>query len=171
MSKPDDVSADVIAKNGLVRQPVEYAVALMVATGLPAEAASQLWLMDRAGQLPLYPPNVSGWRPNGYWVNASALEARNRMAQGIQWELTRETWYVDNGVGYFDLPGGRITRDHMDDDTSAAFVDRLIAGLQMPVPAATRATTIAHLDDPAIRTWQRLDALLLLLLAPFMHIA
>ncbi|MEL6891588.1 MAG: DUF1800 family protein [Actinomycetota bacterium] len=156
-------------KNGLVRQPFEYSVALMIATGLPAEFGASLGLMDRAGQRPLYPPNVSGWRPNGYWVNASAMEARNRMVQGVLWRVGDGTWGGDNG--YIDLPGGRITRAQMGEDSVPAWVDRLIAATRLEVPASTRSTCINHLNDSGVHPWQRLDALMLILLAPEMHLA
>ncbi len=157
------------ARDGLVRQPVEYAVALFVAAGRDPRDGVPLWLLDRAGQRPLYPPNVSGWRPNGYWVNASAMEARNRMVQDAMWGLTADTWGGDGG--YIDLPGGRVTRQQMEDDTPTAFVDRLIAALEMPVPASTRAACITHLEHPDVEFWHRLDALMLMLLAPEMHVA
>lgn len=163
----DDFYADA-AKNGLVRQPVEYAVALMLATGLSAERAASLWLLDRSGQRPLYPPNVSGWKPNGYWVNASAMEARNRMVQGVMWSLTGPTW---DDHDYIDLPGGRVTRSQMENESPAAWVDRLIAATQLDVRAATRTAAIRHLEHADVNRWQRLDALMLLLLAPEMHVA
>ncbi len=31
------------------------------------------------GQRPLYPPNVCGWKLNGYWVNASAMDRTAQM--------------------------------------------------------------------------------------------
>ncbi|MFP5489644.1 MAG: DUF1800 family protein [Acidimicrobiia bacterium] len=61
---------------GRVRTPVEFVVACLVATGRRSRLATPTWLMDGMGQRPLYPPNVSGWKHNGYWVNASAMAAR-----------------------------------------------------------------------------------------------
>jgi uncharacterized protein (DUF1800 family) len=156
-------------KNGLVRQPVEYTVALHVATGLDPRDGVPVWLLERTGQLPLYPPNVSGWRPNAYWVNASAMEGRNMMVQDAIWSLTDGFW--DGATGVIDLPGGRITRAEMYDDTPDAFVDRLIAALRLPVSAHLRSVCVQHLQHPDIARWHRLDALLLLLLAPEMHVA
>lgn len=166
-------------KAGLVRQPVEYVVALLVATGLPAEDGAQIWLMDRTGQRLLYPPNVSGWKPNGYWVNASAIGARQEMANSMQWRLQRETW--DGDDGYMDVGTERLTKTEVQGrytDTgfiepisATALVDRLISGLGLNLSGDTRARVIAHLDDDDIERWQRLDALFLLLSAPEMHIA
>jgi uncharacterized protein (DUF1800 family) len=168
----DDFYTDA-TKIGLVRQPVEYVVALMVATGLKADEAGQLWLMERTGQQLLYPPNVSGWRPNGYWVNASAMGARQQLVQGCMWRLTDDTW--DGAAGYTDLPHGRLTKSWLEsaDRTSAEVVDRMLVltGLTSTLSAATRQRIIAHLDSAEIQRWMRFDALLLILSSPEMHIA
>ncbi len=169
------------AKGGLVRQPVEYAVALLVAGALPAENGAAFWLMERAGQRLLYPPNVSGWKPNGYWVNASAFGARQEMASGAIWAVMRDTWDGDDGYIQFGPVSTRITKTEVQglwqNDTyteplpTAELVDRLIASIRLNFSADTRARVIAHLDDDDVETWQRLDALFLLLSAPEMHIA
>jgi uncharacterized protein (DUF1800 family) len=167
-------------KAGLVRQPTEFVVAIMIALGLTAEEAGQLWLMEQTGQRPLYPPNVSGWKPNGYWVNASAMGARQQIVQGCMWALTRDTWDGDDGyIQFGDNPANRLTRlevngrwqDGTEPIPDAEFVDRLIAYTGIQPPATTRDRVLAHLADPAIEVWMRLDALLLLLSAPEMHIA
>ncbi len=167
-------------KSGLVRQPVEFAVANMIALGLDAENAAQLWLLDQTGQRPLYPPNVSGWKPNGYWVNASAMGARQQFVQGCIWALTRDTW--DGDAGYIQFgsdPANRLTKieiqgrwqtgtEPISDDE---FVDRVIEYTGLRPAASTRARILAHLAHPDIPAWMRMDALLLLLSAPEMHIA
>ena len=175
------------AKNGLVRQPVEFTVALLVATGLDAEDGAQTWLMDRTGQRLLYPPNVSGWKPNGYWINASAMGARQEMANGLLWRLQRASWEGDDG--YMDLGQNsvRITKTEAlglwSDGTYTEplnredLLDRLILALQLDVPTDARNEVLGHLeyldesDDDDVGPWQRLDALFLLLSAPEMHIA
>jgi uncharacterized protein (DUF1800 family) len=168
----NDFYADA-TKIGLVRQPVEYVVALMAATGLPAEKAGQLWLMERTGQQLLYPPNVSGWRPNGYWVNASAMGARQQLVEGCMWRLTETTW--DGAGGYIDLPFGQLTKSWLESAsrTSTEVVDRVLVltGLAARISAAARQRIIAHLDSPEIHRWMRFDALMLVLSSPEMHVA
>ncbi|MEL7158609.1 MAG: DUF1800 family protein, partial [Actinomycetota bacterium] len=75
------------AKQGLIRSPIEYVVAAMRVTGLPCSEAHPEWSLKAMGQQPFYPPNVSGWRQNGYWVNESAAWAKSRFASGIRWDL------------------------------------------------------------------------------------
>ncbi len=69
--------------------------------------------MDAMGQRLLYPPNVSGWRPNGYWVNASAMEGRARTAQSFNWAATRTYWKpATTGLitlRYGDLTNAQVT--------------------------------------------------------------
>jgi hypothetical protein len=165
---------------GLVRQPVEYVAALMVATGLPAAEAGQFWLMERTGQQLLYPPNVSGWRPNGYWVNASAMGARQELVQGCLWRIADTTW--DGSGGYIDFPGGRLTKSWLESPstTSTQVVDRCLelmglmrnsASSVSALASATRQRIISHLDAPEIQRWMRFDAILLILSSPEMHIA
>ena len=177
-------------KTGLVRQPVEYGVALMSATGLRADQASPTWLMDRTGQRLLFPPNVSGWKPNGYWGNAAAMEARNRMVENCEWRLKEGTWDGDNG--YVDLPGGRVVKQHLyfppghpgrqeyetdpQGRTGTQLVDRLLTVLRLPavgqpggLTTADRTRIAQHLDS--IEWWMRFDAFLLILIAPEMHLA
>ena len=127
-------------KSGLVRTPVEYVVALMVATGKRSREANVTWLMEAMGQRLLFPPNVSGWRPNGYWVNASAMEGRARTAQSFFWTSNRNYWSGDDGP--ITLAGGSIMRSEITARTpwpeqlpvltNAAFVDRLLALTHRP---------------------------------------
>ena len=166
-------------KTGLVRQPVEFAVGLMVALGLRADQVG-LWQMSRSGQELLYPPNVSGWKPNGYWVNASAMGARQGIVQSCLWALTRDTWDGDDGyIQFGDDPANRLTRievqgrwqDGTDPIPDEQLVDRLIEYTGLRPPASTRDRVVTHLAHPDVAAWMRMDALLLLLSAPEMHIA
>jgi len=174
----DDFYAES-TRSGLVRQPVDFVVALMVALGLRAENIG-LWAMDRTGQRPLYPPNVSGWKPNGYWVNASAMGARQGIVQGCIWALTRDTWDGDDGyIQFGDNPAHRFTRvelngrwqDGTEPIPDEEFVDRLFLYTGIVPTSGTRDRILAHLSHPSIESWMRLDALMLLLSAPEMHIA
>jgi uncharacterized protein (DUF1800 family) len=172
-------------KAGLVRQPVDYVVALLAATQVSANRANLLDAMRNAGQRPLYPPNVSGWRPNLYWVNASAIGARQQIAQQVIAFLTDSTttWALPNG--FISLLGGQLSRAWFEDParSSTEVVDELIrlTGLvdlagrtgtpAAPLSADTRLKVIAHLDNPNVEPTMRLDALALLLSAPEMHVA
>ena len=170
-------------KVGLVRQPVEYMVALMVATGIDATRAGQTWVMERTGQQMLYPPNVSGWKPNGYWVNASAMGARQRIAQGFMWKL-QETKNWEGDAGYIQFGNDsskRLTKTEIqglwrdgkrtDPIPTNELVDRFSAYTGLRPSPSTRTSILDHLGHPDIKSWMRLDALLLLLTAPEMHIA
>ena len=92
---PDFWSAEV--RQGLVRSPVDYAVAIMRATGLDAGAANPQWWLRQMGQIPFDPPNVSGWRTNGYWISTSATAARADFARYVTWRA-RETGLLDEAL-------------------------------------------------------------------------
>jgi uncharacterized protein (DUF1800 family) len=171
-------------KSGLVRQPFDYVVALMAATQVNTNRADLLGTMQSAGQRPLYPPNVSGWRPNPYWINASAIGARQQIVQQIVTAMTSNpTWTTTDG--YVDLLAGRLSRSWLEDParSSAQVVDEIlrVTGLvdlagrtgtpEAPISAATRSKIIAHLDNPNVDPTMQLDALVLLLSAPEMHVA
>jgi uncharacterized protein (DUF1800 family) len=74
------------AKGALVRSPVEYVVTGMKGTGLGCDVAHPEWWLEGMGQQPFYPPNVSGWRQNGYWVSASAQWAKADYAGYLRWK-------------------------------------------------------------------------------------
>lgn len=171
----DDFYTDVVT-SGLVRQPVEYMVALLSATGLPATEPGRttvpFWAMESSGQVLLYPPNVSGWRPNDYWVNASAMSARTRMLQHCLWEVQRGTYDGTDGYLQFgDGAGRRLTRADIESMPVGELVDRFAACLQLTPSPPARQHVIDHLSDPTIEHWMRLDGLLLLLNAPELHVS
>ena len=68
------------AKTGLVRPPVDFVVAILEASGLSTSDLSPAYQMVNMGQAPLVPPNVSGWKPNGAWINATAFSSRMAFA-------------------------------------------------------------------------------------------
>ena len=72
-------------RQGLVRSPVEFAVGVMRATSLDGATANPQWWLESMGQKPFDPPNVSGWRTNGYWISTSAASARAGFARYVTW--------------------------------------------------------------------------------------
>lgn len=168
----DDFYAPV-ARSGLVRQPVEFMVALLVATGLDTRMENiPNWLLASVGQQPLYPPNVSGWRPNGYWVNASSMSTRQSLVDHAIQKLREGTWFAADGYLRFGPgPADVITRADVEGLPTGAVVDRFAALTGVRPTGATRSSILQHLDDVTVEPAMRLDALALLLSAPSMHIA
>lgn len=79
------------AMNGAIRGPIEYTVATAKACGrLVSDQIHPEWFTDGMGQSLLYPPNVSGWRPNAYWVNTSAATTRADFAGYVAWRVTSD---------------------------------------------------------------------------------
>ncbi len=175
LTHPDFYSDAV--EQGLVRTPVEYVVALLVATGQRSRDANVTWLMEAMGQRLLFPPNVSGWRPNGYWVNASAMEGRARTAQSFAWASSRNYWQGADGP--ITLAGGSIMRSEITARTpwpeqlpvltNAALVDRLLDLMRIQLPPSTVAEIVRYANGASV--WERNNAIVLLMLAPEMHLA
>jgi len=73
------------SKLGLVRSPIEFAVAAMRHTGLPCSVTHPEWTLRDMGQGPFRPPNVAGWKQNEYWISASAVWAKSSFASRLRW--------------------------------------------------------------------------------------
>jgi uncharacterized protein (DUF1800 family) len=97
-NRPEFYSVE--SKQGHVRSPIEWVVAVLTGTGLRAAQTNPQWYFERMGQEPFNPPNVSGWRPNAYWVNTSAFSGRAEFARNVMWTLHQaKTWEdIKNGT-------------------------------------------------------------------------
>src|SRR4029077_15359141 len=73
------------AKQGLVRSPVEWVVAVLRALGMTAEDTNPQWWMGDMGQQLFEPPNVAGWKNNAYWVSTTSMWARADFARYLTW--------------------------------------------------------------------------------------
>jgi len=127
------------------------------------------------GQRLLYPPNVSGWRPNGYWVNASAMEGRARLVQHFAWTSSR-TYWQSGGTGVISLARGQLTNQQVTARVGGLpvlsnedFVRLLEEYTGIELTAASRAEVVRYAESATV--WERNDALVLILLAPEMHVA
>lgn len=166
--------ADTV-QTGLVRTPVEYSVALLHATGKRSAFVNAVWLMGSMGQRLLYPPNVSGWRTNGYWVNASAMEGRARTAQSFAWAATRTYWQAGGG-GVISLGTGSLTNTQVTANSGGVptlsntdYVGLLEAYTGICLSDTSRAEVLRYANDATV--WERNDAVLVMMLVPEMHLA
>lgn len=75
------------ARGALVRSPIEYVVAAMKGAQVGCDVAHPEWWLEAMGQRPFHPPNVSGWRQNGYWVSSSAQWAKFGFAGHLRWKV------------------------------------------------------------------------------------
>jgi len=165
--RPEFYSAEV--KQGLLRSPVDFIVACLVATGLRATPNVPLWLMAGMGQLPLYPPNVAGWKHNDYFINASAMGKRAQAVRYYLWRCMLGYWEGDR---LMHLRRGTISRDEVSGyyaDKPDALVDRILELMDVELSAPSRDALYAF----ARRTewWERDDVVGLVLLLPEFHAA
>ena len=158
------------ARQGLVKTPVEYIAGLLYQTGIAASVAHPEWFGEDMGQAMFYPPNVSGWKINGYWVNASAAAARASFAGNLRWRLQ-----PDRPAIPLMLRAGSFEWDDLDELGSPEFIDTFAAAFDLQLSAATRNALIAWSDTektPWGQRWSRSsNALLLTMIAPEMNVA
>jgi uncharacterized protein (DUF1800 family) len=160
-------------KQGLVRSPVDYIVALLAATGLRSRQATPAWLMEGMGQALLYPPNVAGWKHNGYYVSASAFGARVQAARQMMWRALAGYW--DEG-GMMRLAGGTLSRAeitaHGSNDSGAArraTIDQIVALMRIEVGDTTRAAL--HQFADRTNKWELPQVVALIFMCPEMQVA
>lgn len=159
------------ARTGLVRPPIDYVVALLAATGLRSETGTPWWLMEGMGQRPLFPPDVSGWKNNANWINASAFGRRASAARHVAYFVLGSFW---GGTGAIRLPAATITFGEVQASAASAasrrnIVTRFATGMQIDLGPASRAA----LDEFAsTASWPELtDLIMLLLISPEMNLA
>lgn len=122
------------AKQGLVRSPVEWIVACMRAVDLSAADSNPQWWMGDMGQQLFEPPNVSGWRPNGYWLTTSRLWTRANWSRYIIW------------LDSVSVPGTTIG------DTLSDIMGLTVAN------AVQHAFDVLGVDNPSSHTRAKLEA-------------
>jgi len=71
------------AKQGMLRSPVEWIVALLATTGITAKNSGAFNALTNMGQRALDPPNVAGWKHNGYYLTTGAIGARAAFARSF----------------------------------------------------------------------------------------
>ncbi|MEO6122081.1 MAG: DUF1800 family protein [Ilumatobacteraceae bacterium] len=158
-------------KQGLIRSPIDWVVAVMVQTGYRAGLLNPQWYVEGMGQVPFSPPNVSGWRPNGAWINTSSMGSRAEFARNATWRL-RDAQLAQN-AGRGDM--GNLWTLPVDQavDTVAA----LFALNPMSVRTRTALSDYANgertLLPKADRNgwWMATNLLTMAMIAPEMHLA
>ena len=153
LNRPEFYSA--AAKQGLVRTPIEYIVALCYYAGLTADDIGVSWRAESTGQQMFQPPNVAGWKPNAYWLNTSAVAGRADFAMSVTWQLRA------NG-GFNNLYA--MTADQAVDYVATFF------GI-FPLSATTRTALINARNAEPNNWWKATNLLTMTMLAPEFHMA
>ena len=84
------------ARTGLVRSPIEFTVAALRHSNLTSSDIDPQWYVGEMGQSMYDPPNVSGWRQNGYWISSSAMWAKARFASNLRWRAYDNEFLADS---------------------------------------------------------------------------
>jgi uncharacterized protein (DUF1800 family) len=102
---PEFVSAR--ARQGLVKQPVEWLVGALRVLGLttaPFSSGDLQWALGNIGQVPFTPPSVGGWGFNGYWQSTGAAAGYLQLASAIAGVADLTALENDDG-----RPAGQVT--------------------------------------------------------------
>jgi uncharacterized protein (DUF1800 family) len=168
LTRPEFYSTEVT--QGLVRSPIDLMVTYLAATGLRAKTVVPLWWLDGMGQRPLFPPDVSGWKHNGYFVNASAMAQRALAARYFMWTAMLGYW-AEGGDALLHLGGGSMSRAEVQSYAGQpdAFVDVLLGRMFITASAHSRAVLYNHARSTQWSEWNEL--VLLALLLPEVHLA
>ncbi len=59
-----------------VKPPFVYVAGMLRKTNQHVNVISWTWLLESMGQVPFYPPNVSGWEQNEAWMTTASIQAR-----------------------------------------------------------------------------------------------
>jgi uncharacterized protein (DUF1800 family) len=162
---PDFYSA--AAKNGLVRTPVEFVVAVLKSlrptinwfsagfglVGLPAflYAYGNLRCDVAAANMGMglfHPPDVSGWKANSYWLGTSAVGERAEFARAANEAVRKDLTHPLSGNASLS-PNAVI--DLVESALGLAFGAESRAVL-VAFAAENRATSTAGTDDPHLFT-------------------
>jgi uncharacterized protein (DUF1800 family) len=66
-----------------VKNPLLYLAGLLRSVGRSADEPDFAWRLTRMGQVPFYPPNVSGWPSGEAWLSTASILARFQTAEFI----------------------------------------------------------------------------------------
>ena len=83
------------ARQGLVRSPVDWSVALLAHSGLTATQAQIFNWSLQMGQRVMDPPNVAGWENNADYLTTGSLSGRANVARRVASQLR-----LNNGFNY-----------------------------------------------------------------------
>ncbi len=148
------------AKQGLVRSPVEWMVALGHHTGISFDDLGASWIGERMGQSLFNPPNVAGWKSNAYWLNTSALSGRAQVARGV-------TWHLRQNDGFANLSALSVA-DAVDFVANYFGIAPLSTTTRNALIAAHQAERSAQ---PWVSWWAPTNLLTMAMLTPEMHMA
>lgn len=149
----------VAAMQGLVRTPVDFVVNLFFYTGYRGANLNPQWYVEGMGQVPFNPPNVAGWKTNGYWVNTSVFGSRAEFASDVASRLRQND---ANAVGK-----GR---------TPAEAVDFVAAMFGVSLSTVSRNALIAFVNvqrqhEAYVGWWESTNLLTMVMMTPEFHVA
>ena len=166
-------------KAGLVRSPVEFVVALLVATGRRSADAQRDLADGRNGTASALPPERQRMEGERILDQRQRRREPRPAVQQFVWASSRNYWSAPNRTGVIALSAGSISQGEIVATgpwpasipviSAKQLVDRFLQLTGLAVSTPTYDELVAFATRATV--WERNDALLLLLLAPDMHVA
>jgi uncharacterized protein (DUF1800 family) len=152
------------ARHGLVRSPAEYVAAVMRGVNRPAADLNPQWYMAGMGQELFNPPNVSGWKPNGYWLSTAAASARLTFGRNVMWRAMDPA----KGWGFPVVPATVKNSGYSNEQLVTMALEAF--GVFEPQPA-TVATLVEYVAANRQRWYCAHNLFMGVLACPEMHLA
>jgi len=115
----------------LVKGPIVFVASTLRMTGQFITEDAWAWLLDGMGQVPFYPPNVSGWDQGAAWLNTNSAHA--------YWQTT--DYLIRNTVGD---PGQESAKDAVSRALAALSHPWLSSGARTKLEGYAQAFFDAH---------------------------
>ncbi len=154
------------AMQGLVRSPLEYIVNLFYFTTYRSATMNPQWSVEGMGQVPFNPPNVAGWKTNGYWVNTSLFGSRGEFASSVSNRLRKSN---ANNVG--KRPDNTIR-------PPAETVDFVAAKFGLALSTSSYNALLNYVTvqrqvghEPYVGWWEATNLLTMAMMTPEFHMA
>ena len=86
-------------RNGLLRTPIEWVAATLKYMDMPASVVRPDFFFKDMGQVPFWPPNVTGWPTNDGWLGTTATWGRGNYLTTLGWRS------YESNLPYQRFPG------------------------------------------------------------------
>jgi uncharacterized protein (DUF1800 family) len=116
---------DSLAEPTLIKPPIVYVVGAFRQLGLNVVSSSTYSRLNEMGQLPYFPPNVSGWEYGPAFLNSNAALNRWRLGADVvtRSEVTPADVAGETPQAAFDRAYGAVGRPWLSPPTKVAMVD------------------------------------------------
>lgn len=117
----------------MVKPPFVYLAGMMRLTGSRVRSDDWVWMLNQMGQVPFYPPNVSGWEGGPAWLSTASVRSRFQAASYLLYKDIKDgsvplTETVDAALASADTATERPWRSGRTGQALRRYAQRSVAG-------------------------------------------